>query len=172
MTEANENKFAKFTQDLEELSTGLGSEISAHDYKSDVKRKENIRFMMVMKVMAALAMVVSGGAAYLTGDVAVVFAWLGVVFSAANFGLTSWYESWAPGEERAQHIIAISQKSGIQAKVKLQIMAPEADRQDPVDFYRWIHEQTANVEASTPYLPQSLLSKFSKETTSETKKSQ
>lgn len=150
----------EFIDDLQQLADGLAVEIAAHDYKADVKRTENIRFMLVMKIVAAVGMIISGGAAYLTGDAAVAFSWIGVVLSALNFVLTSWYDSWAPGEERAQHIIAISQKSGIQAKVKLQIMAPESDRQEPVDFYRWIHEQTANVEASTPYLSQGLLARF------------
>lgn len=152
----------KFVQDLQELSDGLALEISAHDFKADAKRTENIRFMLAIKIVSVVSMVVSGGAAYLTGDAAVAFSWIGVILSAVSFGLTSWYESWAPGEERAQHIIAISQKSGIQSKVKLQIMASEADRQDPVDFYRWIYEQTANVEGSSPYLSQALLEQIAR----------
>jgi hypothetical protein len=154
----------KFVTDLQELSSGLDREIAAHDYKANVKRNENIWFILVMKIVAAITMVVSGGAAYTQGDVATAFAWLGVVFGALNFGLTSWYASWAPGDERAQHIIAIGQKSAIQGKVKLQLIAPDSEKQDPVAFYRWIHEQAANVGAASPYLTQTLLAATAKKT--------
>lgn len=153
-----------FVKDLEQLSNALGTEIAAHDFRSDVKRKENIWFVLFMKIMTALAMVVSGGAAYLTGDAATAFAWLGVIFSAVNFVLTSWYASWAPGDERAQHILAIGQKSAIQGKIKLQLIAPNDEKQNPTDFYKWIHEQAASVGGSSPYLSQALLSKFAKKT--------
>jgi hypothetical protein len=160
---ANVETHEKFTGDLQGLADSLKVEIAAHDFKASVKKNENQWFMLAMKVCSALAMIVSGGAAYLTGDAATAFAWLGVIFGALNFGLTSWYDTWAPGEERSKHILAIGQKSSVMAKVNLQIMAPPEDRQDDVDFYRWIHESAADIENNTPYLPGPLLARIAAE---------
>lgn len=150
----------QFDKDLRDLSAGLDREIKAHDFKADAKRTENRWFTLAIQICSAAVMLLSGGAAYLQGDAATAFAWLGLIFGAINYGLTSWYDKWAPGEERSHHIIAIAQKSGIQGKINLQLMASPEDRQDPVDFYRWIHEQHSSIESATPYLSGSLLAKF------------
>lgn len=152
-----------YESDLKELVQSLEGEILAHDEKSELKRHENRRFTLAIQVCSAVIMLVSGGSAYLGGDASTIFAWLGVIFSSINYILTSWYDKWSPGEERSQHIIAISKKSEILSKIKRQLLAPEDKKEDYFTFYQWIHSQHADVESSTPFLPQKFLEKVKEE---------